>query len=99
MCTHAVLRGVQRQGCYIYTPEPDTIEKPGGNLDEHFKEMVNPTPSGVMLQKLNEEVNTFLEDVSKVVQLWRAVAERQRAACKRCRGDAPHLRDKRPAQC
>ena len=98
MRTHAVVRGVQRQGCHIYTPEHDTIEKPGGNLDEHFKEMVNPTPSGVMLQKRNEEVNTFLEVVHKVVQLWRAVGERLCAACKRCRGDAPHLRDKRPAQ-
>ena len=67
-------------------------------MDEHFKEMVNPSPSCAMLQKLNEEVNTFLEVVPKVVQLWRAVAERQRAASKRCRGDALHLRDKRPAQ-
>ena len=65
MCTHAVVRGVQRQGCHIYTPEHDTIEKLGGNLDDHFKEMVNPSPSCAMLQKLNEEVNTFLEVVPK----------------------------------
>ena len=28
----------------------DTIEKPGGNLDDHFKEMLNPSPSCAILQ-------------------------------------------------
>ena len=54
-------------GHRIYTLELDTIEKLGGNLDEHFKEMVNPTPSGVTLQKLKEKVNAFFENSSKIV--------------------------------
>ena len=54
-------------GHRIYTIELDTIEKLGGNLDDHFKEMLNPTPSGVILQKLKEKVNTIFENCSKVV--------------------------------
>ena len=30
-------------------------------MDDHFKEMFNPAPGGVILQKPQEEVNTFLK--------------------------------------
>ena len=70
-------------GHRIYTLELDTIEKLGGNLDDHFKEMLNPTPSGVILQKLKEKVNTFFENSSKIVDengeplvVWHGTPER-----------------------
>lgn len=54
-------------GYKIYTPELDTIEKLGGNLDDHFEEMLNPTPSRDIVARAQELSKTYFEDCSQVV--------------------------------
>ena len=56
-----------RYGHKIYTPELDTIKKLGGNLDDHFEEMLNPTPSRDIVARVQELSKTYFEDCSKVV--------------------------------
>lgn len=64
---HGTREETKLHGHRIYTLELDTIEKLGGNLDDHFNEVFNPTPSGVILKKLKEKINTFFENSSKIV--------------------------------
>lgn len=52
-------------GHKIYTPELDTIKKLGGNLDDHFEEMLNPTPSRDIVARVQELSKTILKIVPK----------------------------------
>lgn len=58
---------LKEHGHKLYTLELDSIEKLGGNLDEHFEEMLNPTPSKDILTRVNELSKTYFDNVSKVV--------------------------------
>ena len=46
--------------------ELDTIEKLGGNLDEHSEEMLNPTPSKDVITRVERLSKTYFDSVSKV---------------------------------
>ena len=59
--SYMTVKETKLYGHRIYTLELDTIEKLGGNLDDHFNEMFNPAPSGAILQEPKEKVNTFLK--------------------------------------
>ncbi len=64
---YMTVKELKQHGHKIYTLELDTIERLGGNLDEHFEEMLNPAPSKDILARLNELNKTYFEDSSKVV--------------------------------
>lgn len=64
---YMTVKELKQHGHKIYTLELDTIERLGGNLDEHFEEMLNPAPSKDIVARLKALSKTFFEDVSKVV--------------------------------
>ena len=49
--------------------ELDTIERLGGNLDEHFEEMLNPAPGKNIVARLKALSKTYFEDVSGLFQI------------------------------
>lgn len=64
---YMTVKELKQHGHKIYTLELDTIERLGGNLDEHFEEMLNPAPSEDIVARLKALSKTYFEDVSKVV--------------------------------
>lgn len=64
---YMTVKELKEHGHKIYTLELDTIERLGGNLDEHFEEMLNPAPSKEILARVNELRKTYFENVSKIV--------------------------------
>ncbi len=64
---YMTVKELKQHGHKIYTLELDTIERLGGNLDEHFKEMLNPAPSKSIVARLEDLSKTIFENVSKIV--------------------------------
>lgn len=64
---YMTVKELKQHGHKIYTLELDTIERLGGNLDEHFEEMLNPAPSKDIVARLKKLSKTYFEESSKVV--------------------------------
>lgn len=64
---YMTVKKLKQHGHKIYTLELDTIERLGGNLDEHFEEMLNPAPSKEIVARVKALSKTYFENVSKVV--------------------------------